>query len=80
MRDGSPIFRFVLVVGGGGIFGLRLREEDIFQGVRLLEAVASARAHMLFGMGWFDGWGEGWVVFLKAGGCVGVTGSGGRRL
>ena len=50
---------------------MRGRGEDIFQGMRLkkrlLEAVAASRAHMLIGLGWVDGWGEGKVVLFRQG-------------
>ena len=49
----------------------RERGGEIFQGVRSLEAVAATRDHMLFGLGWFDGWGEGKVVFFKGRGVCG---------
>ena len=43
------------------------RGGENFQGVRPLEAVAAARAHMFFGLGWVDGCIEGKVVFLRQG-------------
>ena len=47
-----------------GFFGVRGRGEENFQGVCPLEAVAAARDHLIFILGWVDGWGEEKVVIF----------------
>ena len=70
MRDGSILFHFLIGVGGQGEFwSEREKEGENFQGVCPLETVSAARAHILFGIGWVDRWGEGKVVFLGRGVC-----------
>ena len=56
------IFSLESVGGGGGDCEREGRRN--FQGVRPLEAVASARVHVLFGLGWVvvGGWGRVAVI------------------
>ena len=57
------IFSLESVGGGGGVDCEREGRRN-FQVVRPLEAVASARVHVLFGMGWVvvGGWGRVAVI------------------
>ena len=59
------ISHFLFALGVGWMVGVWSKREsrgDFSQGVRPLEAVYAVRSHMIFILGWVDGWGYGKVV------------------